>query len=175
METEGIVDEVAAETEPEPEKTAEETAVEEAAFVLKVKQNSIADAKLTLGFEVSDEFALKIAAAKAKENTVTVEKVKLAPLSATVEKITTDGVLTMSFSRDIHLEKGIPLPGPETIGVSMGAASSGKGRRLGADDDQEDDSFSWKTKSLTSRALSVQMTFSDPLAVSSDASEPALL
>jgi hypothetical protein len=83
----------------------------------------------------------------------------------------------MSFSTDIYLEANTPLPDGSVIGISMSKASS-RGRRLNEYDDDEyseEDKFTWETSSITSRELSVQMTFSDPLAVSSDASDPTEL
>ena len=65
------------------------------------------------GLDISDEFIARIAAAKKEDSEFDASKLKkkkLAPLTATVEKITTDGVLKMLFSRDIHIEKGLGLP-----------------------------------------------------------------
>ena len=48
----------------------------------------------------------------------------------------------------------------------MGKQSDGgRRRRLNVDDDDydENDKFTWVTKSLDSRELAVQLTFSDPL------------
>jgi hypothetical protein len=65
------------------------------------------------GLDISDEFLARIAAAKKEESEFDASKLKkkkLAPLTVTIEKITTDGVLKMLFSRDIHIEKGLGLP-----------------------------------------------------------------
>ena len=56
-------------------------------------------------------------------------------------------------------------------------SDGGRRRRLNVDDEDfdENDKFTWVTKSLDSRELAVQLTFSDPLSVSSDAQDPATL
>ena len=108
------------------------------------------------GLKISDELAEKIKEAKKGELNSKLKKKKLAPLTATVEKITTDGVLKMSFSRDIHIEKGLGLPDSKQIDVKMSKKSAVKGRRLNADgDDEENDDFTSETKSFDSKELAV--------------------